>query len=144
MKYLAILRGGGAQTGPTPYIPFVGRPVSRRIELECDNPLSSRVTRLLLPFLSFLPPPSFHPAKTIARARDTWSVDDRDRSTFLPSPPFFTGFDRSIRRPHLAPLGGNAAWKRKTAGWKSKSTSHRGGGGEQSGCGLSRAKIDDR
>lgn len=120
MKYLAILRGGALKRGPPPIFPLSADPLAVESSWNAITPCrrASRVS-------SCLSSPSFHPTKTIARARDTWSVDDRDRSTFLPSPPFFTGFDRSIRRPHLAPLGGNAAWKRKTAGWKSKSTSHR-------------------
>ena len=120
MKYLAILRGGALKRGPPPIFPLSADPLAVESSWNAITPCrrASRVS-------SCLSSPSFHPTKTIARARDTWSVDDRDRSTFLPPPPLFTGFDRSIRRPHLAPLGGNAAWKRKTAGWKSKSTSHR-------------------
>ena len=126
MKYLAILRGGALKRGPPPIFPLSADPLAVESSWNAITPCrrASRVS-------SCLSSPSFHPTKTIARARDTWSVDDRDRSTFLPPPPLFTGFDRSIRRPHLAPLGGNTAWKRKTAGWKSKSTSHRERGGAE-------------
>lgn len=143
MKYLAILRGGALKRGPPPIFPLSADPLAVESSWNAITPCrrASRVS-------SCLSSPSFHllpstpQRRSRARATPGRSMIGIDRPSF-PLPLFSpVSIDRSVGPISLRSEEMRRGKEKQRGGRVKVRVTE--GGGKQSGCGLSRAKIDDR